>query len=555
MNKSKLTKGIIFVTAMALSEAAVSNVNQAQANPTLKVNQNQSNDQTLQQIDSYSKEIGIQSQVNSVSQLQDVAPTDWAYQALRSLVERYGCIVGYPNRTYGGNRSLSRYEFAAGLNACMQQMERLIAQSEAVLREDIELLKRLIKEFEAEFASLGTRVDNLEGRVAFLEDHQFSTTTKLEGEVVIGLGGIAAGERNRGTEAIPQVPVLGYRARLDLNTSFTGEDLLFTRLATGNFPEFSETAETSQANLAFAQPQDSDLALEVLNYNFPLTEGINLWLEGTGGAFDDFTNTLTILDGDGGSGALSVFGTRNLVYSQGEGAGLAFEGNHGSFGWSLGYLATEANSPERGKGLFNGAYAVLGQVGYFPSDNFAIAFTYNHGYNSVDAGTNDRFLEGVIAGLEDELGIATVHNTYALTINWQIFDNFVLGAWGGYINAGSLNSFTIEDGTTVSSGSNDNWYWAVSLAFPDAFAEGNTAGIIVGMPPWSSDNNIKTIREEGEVIETTNSDTSFHVEAFFEYAISDNIHITPGIIVVTNPANESRNSTLVIGAIRTTFTF
>ena len=35
-------------------------------------------------------------QVTSVSQLSDVQPTDWAFQALQSLVERYGCIAGYP---------------------------------------------------------------------------------------------------------------------------------------------------------------------------------------------------------------------------------------------------------------------------------------------------------------------------------------------------------------------------------------------------------------------------------------------------------------------------
>jgi len=56
-------------------------------------------------------------QVTSVSQLSDVQPTDWAFQSLQSLVERYGCIAGYPDGTYRGNRSLTRYEFAAGLNA------------------------------------------------------------------------------------------------------------------------------------------------------------------------------------------------------------------------------------------------------------------------------------------------------------------------------------------------------------------------------------------------------------------------------------------------------
>ncbi|MGB3636575.1 MAG: iron uptake porin, partial [Rivularia sp. (in: cyanobacteria)] len=59
------------------------------------------------------------SQVTNVNQLSDVQPTDWAFQALQSLVERYGCIAGYPNGTFRGNRAMTRYEFAAGLNACL----------------------------------------------------------------------------------------------------------------------------------------------------------------------------------------------------------------------------------------------------------------------------------------------------------------------------------------------------------------------------------------------------------------------------------------------------
>jgi uncharacterized protein with NRDE domain len=55
--------------------------------------------------------------VTSVSQLSDVKPTDWAFTALQSLVERYGCIAGYPDSTFRGRQATSRYEFAAGLNA------------------------------------------------------------------------------------------------------------------------------------------------------------------------------------------------------------------------------------------------------------------------------------------------------------------------------------------------------------------------------------------------------------------------------------------------------
>jgi hypothetical protein len=65
-------------------------------------------------------------QVTSVSQLTDVKPTDWVFQALQSLVERYGCIAGYPDRTFRGNRALTRYEFAAGVNACLDRVNELI---------------------------------------------------------------------------------------------------------------------------------------------------------------------------------------------------------------------------------------------------------------------------------------------------------------------------------------------------------------------------------------------------------------------------------------------
>ncbi|MHC5833468.1 MAG: iron uptake porin, partial [Nostoc sp.] len=87
----------------------------------------------------------LQGQVNSVSQLSDIKPSDWAFQALRSLVERYGCIAGYPDGTYRGNRALSRYEFAAGLNACLNRVNELIAAgtSDLVKKEDLAVLQNL----------------------------------------------------------------------------------------------------------------------------------------------------------------------------------------------------------------------------------------------------------------------------------------------------------------------------------------------------------------------------------------------------------------------------
>ena len=46
-------------------------------------------------------------QVTSVTQFSDVVPTAWAYQALAHLVEPYGCVAGYPNGSFRGNRAMT----------------------------------------------------------------------------------------------------------------------------------------------------------------------------------------------------------------------------------------------------------------------------------------------------------------------------------------------------------------------------------------------------------------------------------------------------------------
>ena len=82
-------------------------------------------------------------QVTSVTQFSDVYPTDWAYQALANLVEQYGCVAGYPNGTFRGNRAMTRYEAAALLNACLDRITEVTDE-----------LRRLLKEFETELAIL-----------------------------------------------------------------------------------------------------------------------------------------------------------------------------------------------------------------------------------------------------------------------------------------------------------------------------------------------------------------------------------------------------------------
>nr|WP_198648774.1 iron uptake porin [Cyanothece sp. BG0011] len=348
----KMTSGVAALSVIA-AQSAIAAPDDSQMNPTqgdvmspeeaLGILQNRPtlktplNRDTSKQFRDGTTDSGM-SQVTSISELRDVSPTDWAYEALRSLVERYGCIVGYPDRTFRGNRATSRWEFAAGLNACLNTMERLIQENVAVLREDIEKLKRLAQEFEQELIALGARVSNLEERVAFLEDHQFSTTTKLSGEVLFTVSS-ASGERaidsrqrdaifNFGedlpgaTRRIDDNATLGFRTRLNFDTSFTGNDRLRTRIETGNIVNYSPATGTVMARLGHDIFQDADVSFGDVYYRFSVGD-LTTWVGTNSLDIDDIFDVGNPFLASSGTGALSRFIRRNpLVFRGPEGIGV-----------------------------------------------------------------------------------------------------------------------------------------------------------------------------------------------------------------------------------------
>ncbi len=499
-------------------------------------------------------------QVTSVSQLSDVQPTDWAFQALQSLVERYGCIAGYPDGTYRGNRALTRYEFAAGLNACLDRVNELIstATSNLVKREDLATLQKLQEEFAAELASLRGRVDSVEVQVAELEANQFSTTTKLSGEVVAGVAGIITGDNVDGND-LDTSTVLVDRTRLEFVTSFTGKDTLLTRLSTGNFAGFSSVTGTAEGELSFTQDEGNAIGLEVLLYSLPIGKSTEVVFGAVGTAFDDFASTVNFLDGDGGTGALSSFGTRNPIYYLGDGAGLGIRKQLGNkLEFSLGYLAGNANLPTENQGLLKGPYSTLAQVVIKPSERLNIGLTYINSYNAKDIGTGSgrtsfaRFDDTFFGDLGiTAVDVPTSSNSYGVELSWQLSDRFVLGGWVGYTNTQLLSTA----GGLFDRGDINIWNYAVTLAFPDLGKEGNLLGFVVGMEPKVTGSSVSSINPDINADLGADKDTSLHIEGFYQFQVTENIAITPGVIWITAPGFSQDNNDIVIGALRTTFTF
>jgi hypothetical protein len=259
----------------------------------------------------YSGIAGMQ-QVTSVSQFTDVDPRHWAFQALQSLVERYGCIVGYPDKTFRGNRALTRWEFAAGLNACLDKIQELIAAATAdfVRKEDLEVVKRLQEEFAAELAALRGRVEALEVRTATLEKQRFSTTTTLSGEVAFTLAD-AFGGRGDNVET-----VFTDRIRLQLSTSFTGRDRLFTRLTAGNVGNtFAAQLGTQEGRLAYDGQTNNEVTIDRLHYVFPVGKSLTVTAMANLGGHHFYADTFNPGLEAGGAQPEHYLGLQNEILS------------------------------------------------------------------------------------------------------------------------------------------------------------------------------------------------------------------------------------------------
>jgi len=87
----------------------------------------------------------------------DVPLNHWAYDSVQSLAAK-GVIVGYPDGTFGGVKSLTRYEFAEATAKALAYVEGMDFAS----AEDVAILEKLAIEFADELASLGVTVADLE---------------------------------------------------------------------------------------------------------------------------------------------------------------------------------------------------------------------------------------------------------------------------------------------------------------------------------------------------------------------------------------------------------
>lgn len=495
-----------------------------------------------------------QKQPTSITQFTDIQPTDWAYQSLSNLLERYGCVAGYPNITFEGKKAITRFEAAALLNACLDRVSEASDQ-----------LKTLTKEFEKELAILRGRVDGLASRVGRLDANQFSTTTKLSGQATYVLGANIFSGNAINTQAntvnlrdgspinLPNATTLNYDLQLSLDTSFNGKDLLKTILRAGNFGSsafggFPEGLGLSTLETAFQEDAGANIiGIDKLYYQVPLGHGFTATVGPRVGQEDMLALWPSAYPADTILNALTLNGAP-AAYNKnlGTGAGLWWQQN--GYSVSANYVASRGNIAAQGDpsdttgGLgsnSSGASTSL-QIGYAANQwGLAAIWSQIQPWTAISGSTP------LIQTSTNNTNSQATTNAFGLSGFWQPLSP----GWLPSISLGwGFNSTSYQREQPVSSVSASQ-SWMAGLQWKDVLAKGNDFGMAVGQPTFATALTGSAIPDDG----------NFIWEWWYKLQISDNITVTPALIYLSRPLGQSTPSNQVFsqfgGLVKTSFRF
>jgi Carbohydrate-selective porin, OprB family len=538
------------------------------------------------------------------SKTADIRKTDAAYQTLQELQAKYDCVPSNSAIFNSKKQVINRAEFAAGVNSCLQSIEELVARrprkatkkrrsvapapepapevmpapmpeptpvappaptpvqppappesTEAaelpVTQQDLDRVRSLVNTFN----------DDLQALDAKIKKSSFSTTTKLVGEGIMsfsGYGGVTATAPTAAVGTTAATPgrldsnnAFTNRLRLNFDTSFMGKDRLRSRLQSRNTTPFNTAATgTNMTRFGYdGNDGEDNTLLSLFQYDFPLGDQTKIRVATIGYEFNDNQPTLNPLLSSSANGSISRFGRFNPIFRlSGDGASVNISQKFSDelsldLGYAVPATATStASTLTPSNGFFKGQNAILSQLTYAPSKDFSVAALYGRTYNNAGGlmgGT------GSAAANSPFGNVPTTANHYSFLATAKLGESAVISGWAGLTDAKREAA-----GTGTASVSN----YALTLGFPDFGAEGNMLGFVFGIPPKL---NSRTTRTAAGVVNsvTGNPDTSYHIEALYKIKLNDNMDITPGLLLITNPEHNSVNPTVYVGTVRTTFRF
>jgi len=513
--------------------------------------------------------------VNKVSDLRDIQKNDWAHEVLNNLNKNYGCLIGSKYQLWLENISISRFEFAQILAQCLGGLQKLTDSSNQIENSDLDKIKLLVSEFNKEFVGLNSRVDFLNQKVAYLEEHRFSTTTQLNGNVIFAQAQAFGGNLNNSTVASWKNPsngkpgsfagnmVFTERTSLKFLSSFNGKDQLFVEIrggTGGGSSSFKVATGDGAARLAYETNTNNAIEIGRLTYSFQvknLTFFVGFKAFNTSTILDTYSPYLSGLY----NGSISVSQRFNsIVYrDSSSGAGFAIKYKFSSQFFVTALYLVRASQTQNVDGtttITDFSYISGTQLDFYANPNFKMGFTFLHSYDAADNGNHvpNLFAVGSPIGNNPFNGASTSLNRLGIETSWQITKKINLSAWGGTAFAEG-HGFVPNTKYSVEGLSAQIWAWNASFNFLDIGQEGSILSFSGGLLPSAF--AVDSISGYKYPINGGAQDRNASYVAQIQYVlpINENISLTPGFYIIFNPNNYAANNLIWVGAFRTTFSF
>ena len=364
------------------------------------------------------------------------------------------------------------------------------------------------KTFSNEIVKINERVDNIEAKFNEFEAGSFSDTTVLDGKAIFDVGSVDTDD-----DTYDGKTQFMYTYTMNLNTSFTGDDNLYTRIKTGNHSSWSKTKSAYNTYLSSGNGNKDYLKVDKLWYTTPVGDNLtvtfgpkieNYYMHATTPSiYEPVLKAFTLGGNAAGYGA-----------STSPGAGIAYTADNG--------FAISSNVASKNPVLADTKTSWATQVGYTQS-NFSVSALLNLKYN----GWTDSYF------MSDD-GKARSGDGNSTNIGLR-------GWWRPADSSTAMPSISVgfdTSETDASSNSNTTAYF-VGLNWTDTLNPDDKIGIAFGQPQ----------KVEGETIDP------FLYEIYYKYQVNDSVSITPTIFGGTSKNSSDVETDMTGYLVQTTFKF
>jgi len=378
--------------------------------------------------------------------------------------------------------------------------------------------KTFINEVSEDIAILKGRIDGLEVKQKEFEAGGFSDTTVMDQKVVFDLGAMDFSE----TDSNNETTQFAYSYRMNLNTSFTGDDNMYIRILSGNHGQWMK--DSNDGGYLTSVGKGNNLQVDKIWYQFPVGENNTVWvgpkienyyMHGTAPSiYKPVTKQFTL----GGNG--NAYGA-----STDTGAGWAYKADNGfAISSNVGTKSKTTNG-ETGLLTDNSKTSWATQVGY-TQPQYAVSAIVNLKYN----GWADGYLH--TAAADDAVTGGDGNHTAVGLRGWWRPESTGTATPSISVGYDATQYSGVPSGTSDSS---DMWF--VGLQWADIINADDKIGLALAQPTMHDDE--------------TNSPLAY--ELYYSYQANDNVTVTPTIFGGTDRDGGTED---VFGAlVQTTFKF